>query len=332
MPILYVHGVSSRMEQGHDKTWEEIKKNLRKYVAPVISKDEKGEGVWIQEAYWGNDSVRFARSIRQSLPNEDRIKKLISKKGSWIKRKIKELMIGGLDFDKDLLVRVLKKAWWLSGYQVTRVTSPLRKNLNEETTLFLGDIFFYLSRRGEIKQLGSITSLLLSKLKEAQKNKEDRGGEPLIVLSHSMGGQLVYDMVSYYLPEMVKMQTPDYEDYQNIYIDFWVAAASQVGLFKEMKVFKEDVASTSTPIPVDFPSKHLGIWWNLWDCTDYLSFTVEPFVKGVFDDMYDSGSPATKAHTAHFTDPDFYKELALHVREAKESGWKRELFMESHNT
>ncbi|MEM8861445.1 MAG: hypothetical protein AAGD96_24240, partial [Chloroflexota bacterium] len=107
------------------------------------------------------------------------------------------------------------------------------------------------------------------------------------------------------------------------------AAASQVGLFKEMKVFKEDVNSSQISIPVPFPSKHLGIWWNLWDCNDFLSFTVEPFVEEVFDDMYDSGNPATTAHTAHFNDPDFYQELALYISKAKDSQWNRKQFIMS---
>lgn len=337
MPILFVHGVSSRMEQGHKETWIEIKKKLRDIVAPLIAKDGKGEGVWIEEAYWGDDSVDFAERIRRSLPDQERIKKLTKAKGSWLGREIKKFKTADnkLDSLKDFFNKLLERGWNLTGDQVTRLTFPVREKLNEDTTLFLGDIFFYLSRRGEVDNPGAITKELLSKLKEAQKNKVEKDNEPLIVFSHSMGGQLVYDMVSYYLPEMLKKS--EYKDCQEIYIDFWVAAASQVGLFKEMKVFKEDENSTSASIPVNFPSKHLGIWWNLWDCNDYLSFTVEPFIKDVFDDMYDSGNAATTAHTVHFDDSYFYEELALHIREAKKlnlgkSNWEREAFIKSHKT
>jgi len=54
MPILFVHGVSSRIENGHDQTWEIIRNNLKSVVAPTISKDGNGDNVWIKEAYWGD--------------------------------------------------------------------------------------------------------------------------------------------------------------------------------------------------------------------------------------------------------------------------------------
>ncbi len=331
MPILFVHGVSSRIENGHDETWKKVRNNLKKFIAPIIAKDGKVDDVWIEEAYWGDDSVDFG-DLRLSRPSEQQIKEFIDKKQSWLKRKIEEF--NQSPNKKTLFLEYLKiapkKLRDLSGYQVTRRFDPLRTELNKVTTLFLGDIFFYLSRRGEVNKPGAITKEVLSKLKEAQNNKLQRNNEPLIVLSHSMGGQLMYDIVSYYLPEMVKI--PEYQDYRNIYIDFWVAAASQVGLFKEMKVFKEDENSESASIPVAFPSKHLGIWWNLWDCNDYLSFTVKPFVEDVFDDMYDSGKPATKAHSAHFNDPDFYRELAQHISTAETFEWKREVFMQETTT
>src|SRR4028118_52995 len=59
MPILFVHGVRSRIQNGNDQTWETIRNNLKNVVAPKISKDGKGNNVWIKEAYWGNDSVDF---------------------------------------------------------------------------------------------------------------------------------------------------------------------------------------------------------------------------------------------------------------------------------
>ena len=326
MPILFVHGVSSRIQNGHDQTWETIRNNLKNVVAPKISKDGKGDNVWIKEAYWGNDSVDFG-DLRLSLPTPEVMQKLTSQKSSWLKRQLLEGRDSPnkLEFAKSFFSRAPKKLWNLTGHQFTRAIDPFRTKLNKQTTLFLGDVFYYLSRRGEANSPGAITNGLIFKLKEAHENKLQRDNEPLIVMSHSMGGQLVYDMVTYFLPEMVKI--PKYQDCEKIYIDFWVAAASQVGLFKEMKVFKEDINSKQTSIPVLFPSKHLGIWWNLWDCNDYLSFTVNPFVEEVFDDMYDSGNPATTAHTAYFDDQDFYQELALYINKAKDSKWNRKEFI-----
>jgi hypothetical protein len=171
-----------------------------------------------------------------------------------------------------------------------------------------------------------------------------------------MGGQLVYDIVSYFLPQM--SQLPQYAEhpYKEICIDFWCAAASQVGLFKEMNVFKQDddgqsASSNQEFLELDlgvevlereaakggtersikkvkFPSDHLKIWWNLWDDSDYLSFTAEPLIEEVFDDLYDSGKSPVWSHVNHFDDPDFYKEFALLIREAQEVGWSRQMFLE----
>ncbi len=52
-----------------------------------------------------------------------------------------------------------------------------------------------------------------------------------------------------------------------------------------------------------------------------------PKFQEVFDDMYDSGNPAIRAHTAHFDDPDFYQELALHINNAKIAQWNRKTFI-----
>lgn len=350
MPIIFVHGVASRKYNNHDKTWDEIEKNLKTYVAPAISHDPNN--VSIEEAFWGDVSVQFYKNKRASIPDDARVMELIKQKKSWIERKIEQFEHLSLSqkniFLREIIPEARKKLIDLPGYLFGRVVDPLRQPLNENITLFLGDIFFYLARRGTAENPGEITTQLLKKLKEAHQIKVETG-EPLIVLSHSMGGQLVYDMISYYLPQMSKL--PKHQELKDISIDFWCAAASQVGLFKEMKVFKQDDDGSSAeskqdfleldlgvevwerenqqePIrQIDFPSEHLKIWWNLWDDSDYLSFTVEPFVKEVFDDLYDSGKSPARSHTSHFDDPDFYKEFALLIQEAKDANWDRQNFL-----
>lgn len=379
MPIIFVHGVSTRLNTGHDRVWEEIiEPKLRTYIAPAISNDPKN--VSIEEAYWGDVSVPFYKQERYSLPKEDRVKELYQAKGTWLKRKTEELWHRihdenlsreDIKYLKYLLPAANKRLATLAGYEIAEVFNRLegRRHLNESITLFLGDVFFYLATRGEphnvssrLKKLeesgqpekgkpGVITAQLLEAVKKAHQIKIARDNEPLIVLSHSMGGQLVYDLVSYYLPKISEFD----QTYQDIRIDFWCAAASQVGLFKEMKVFKEDdggddvllAADTATklfqmdlgvglwnknPVPIiqpaSLPDTHLNIWWNLWDDKDYLSFTAEPFFKGIFDDLYDSGMSPVRAHTSHFEQEDFYMEFALMLQEAKESGWDRDKFLQ----
>jgi hypothetical protein len=348
MPIIFVHGVSSRKYNNHEETWEEIERNLRQYVAPSLVNSNETELTWIEESFWGELSAPLKKGMRVSIPDDARVMRLIKQKRSWIARKIEQFKhvpdSNRGYYLRELIPEAGKKLIDLPGYLFGRIVDPLRKPLNENVTLFLGDIFFYLARRGTAENPGEITKQLLDKLKEAHKKKLETG-EPLIVFSHSMGGQLVYDMVSYYLPKM--SQVPGQDELKDISIDFWCAAASQVGLFKEMKVFKQDDDGSSATShqkfleldlgvgawedkieSTDFPSNHLKIWWNLWDDSDYLSFTVEPFVKEVFDDLYDSGKSPALSHTNHFDDPDFYKEFALLIQEAKNVNWDRQKFLQ----
>jgi hypothetical protein len=359
MPIIFVHGVANRKDTNHKRNWEKIEASLKKYVAPVLLNPSDADKITILEAFWGDLSVPLRSGKRVSMLDDKRVINLIKQKKSWIERKIREFNelpnSERTKFLRELVPEARKKLIDLPGYLLGRLADPLRKPLNEGVTLFIGDVFFYLAKRGTAEKPGKITEQLLDTLTEAHKIKM-RTGEPLIVFSHSMGGQLVYDMVSYYLPQMSQM--PEYEKYKDICIkdiciDFWCATASQVGLFKEMQVFKQDDDGSSTedkqefleldlgrkfwddqdyykkPInKVDFPSQHLKIWWNLWDDSDYLSFTVEPFVKEVFDDLYDSGKPPTHSHSGYFDDPDFYREFALLIQEAKDVGWDRLMFLE----
>ncbi|MEG4205478.1 hypothetical protein QUA20_16275 [Microcoleus sp. Pol7_A1] len=361
MPIIFVHGVSSRMDTEHDKAWEKTRANLRKYIAPVISASGDADDVLIDNAFWGDLSVPLHQGRRSSLPDDTRVQEILKRKKGWIDRKIVEFHKIP-DSDKaeyllDLIPEVGKKLHDLPGYFFGRFVDPLRKPLNESVTLFLGDVFFYLAKRGTADNPGKISYQLLNTLEEAHKDKIAKGGEKLIVFSHSMGGQLVYDMVSYFLPQMSQLPQYTTHTYKDIYIDFWCAAASQVGLFKEMNVFKQDDdgqsassnqefleldlgvevlereatkvgAKRSSIEKVEFPSDYLNIWWNLWDDNDYLSFTAEPLIKEVFDDLYDSGKSPVSSHTNYFDDPEFYKEFALLIREAKEVKWSRQRFLD----
>jgi hypothetical protein len=53
MPIVYVHGVSTRDERG----WELLEALVRRYVAPKISDDP--ENVTVFFSYWGDFGAKF---------------------------------------------------------------------------------------------------------------------------------------------------------------------------------------------------------------------------------------------------------------------------------
>jgi len=91
----------------------------------------------------------------------------------------------------DRLGETLKRADDLPAYAVSMVAAELRPWLNEFLSVFIGDVFAYLAKRGNATAPGEIPQRFLNKFRIAQENKERRGGEPLVVLSHSMGGQIV---------------------------------------------------------------------------------------------------------------------------------------------
>lgn len=317
MPIIFVHGVASRLNtaaKSHEKTWEFIEQKLREHVAPKIASDP--DNVLIKEAYWGDEGVP---EIEKCIPDTERVKEAFQKRGCWIEHILKE------GWDDITILDALKRLRDLPGNRTQRILDGRRPLLNAQAALFLGDIFTYLRKSGTPEKPGSIIEKLLNILSEAHENQKQRKGEKLIVISHSMGGQLVYDLVSYYLPEMSNM--PKYNDYKDIKIDFWCSAASQVGLFQEMGLFLAN-ADSDTKVKVPFPDKHLNIWWNLWDDNDYLSFTAEPFFAEVLDDLYDSGQSAFKAHTSHFEQPDFYIELGKKITMAEVVKWQRNQFLQ----
>lgn len=214
----------------------------------------------------------------------------------------------------DRLGETLERAKDLPAYSVSMVAAELRPWLNEFLSVFIGDVFAYLTKRGDASAPGEIPQRFLTKFRVAQENKERRGGEPLVVLSHSMGGQIVYDAVSHFLP-----CDPQYENQR---IDFWCATASQVGMFEEMKLFLAHDAAYRSGNPVPFPHANLGIWWNVWDHNDFLSFTGADIFNGVADEPYDSGMALTNAHSGYLQRPSFYRRFAEKLKTAAAQGWR----------
>lgn len=215
---------------------------------------------------------------------------------------------------RDRLTEALSRGTSLPAYAASILAAELRPGLNELASLFLGDVFVYLAERGDAASPGPIVELLLAKLQAAHAHKQSRGGEPVVVISHSMGGQLVYDAVTYFLPALA---APD-----GIRIDFWCATASQVAFFEELKLFGLKDLSIRTPAKMPFPGAHLGVWWNVWDSNDFLSFTAADVFDSVDDEAYDSGLSLLGAHSGYLQRPSFFRRLADKLARASKSSWR----------
>lgn len=204
-----------------------------------------------------------------------------------------------------------------AGFAFTRAAAEVRMPMNRFVTTFIGDVLTYLKERGDANSPGWIPSTVLSAIGEARENQLERDNEPLIVMSHSMGGQVTYDLITHFMPKM-----PETKDTR---IDFWCATASQVGLFEELKLFLQSSeeycgeAGNRVPYP---DSRHLGYWWNVWDYNDFISYSAKNIIEGIDDEPYNTGMFMVDAHGGYLVLPSFFRRFARKLDHAKSNNWR----------
>ena len=175
-----------------------------------------------------------------------------------------------------------------------------RDGLHRNLSRFLGDVFVYLNERGDKTHPGPIVSKVLQAIKTAPKHHPD---EPLIIITHSMGGNILYDILTYYDP--------------NLKVDVWVSVASQVGQFEEMKIFKASNKKIHKPDKVPGLKPPLGYWLNIYDPLDSFGFKAVPvFTDADADLEYLTGAGALKAHGEYFGRASFYRLVREQVEKA----------------
>lgn len=186
----------------------------------------------------------------------------------------------------------------LSGEVVTAGRAPLQKTI----AIFLGDIFKYLQMRGEKDLPGPIVQTVLDALEAAVAAKTAQDPH-LLLIAHSMGGNICYDILSYYRPDLA--------------VDTLVTVGSQVALFEELKLFNlrlPNVPGTGgdrVPKPAN-----IGHWLNVYNTNDVLSFACERVFGDVTDYEYPAGSlfDIRAAHSLYFERVSFYARLAYRLR------------------
>lgn len=177
----------------------------------------------------------------------------------------------------------------------------MRQNLNATVTRFAGDAFTYLDRRGTVDVPGPIVNIVLASLRRATAQKTAKD-DKLIVIAHSFGGEIVYDILTYFAPDLQ--------------VDTLISVGSQVGLFEEMKLYELKNES----IPAD-PNKdrmprptNLKRWLNVYDTNDVLSYRVSPVFADAQDFPYSTGFTTLQAHGGYFVRPSFYTRLAKRLK------------------
>ncbi|MEV4444659.1 lipase family protein [Streptomyces mirabilis] len=160
--------------------------------------------------------------------------------------------------------------------------------------LLLGDVMGYFAQR-DGAEAGAIVALVVEALEKASRHAAEHG-EPLIVVAHSMGGNIVHDALSHYRPDLR--------------VDLLVTAGTQVGLFEELKLFRASDPSLTCAGGGKVPAlPNVGRWINVVDPADPLAFAAAPVFAGAEDLRFDTG--AWWAHGGYITSPYFHHRVGV---------------------
>src|SRR5262249_13856642 len=208
------------------------------------------------------------------------------------------------------LAERLGEAWGrISSLPASAVSSVVlalkRKNTHLGAAQFLGDVFQYLNKRGDRDTPGPIVKKILGEFKIARDAGTSRDPK-LIVIGHSLGGVISYDILTYFDP--------------SIQVDVLVTVGSQVALFEEMELYRAsrpdfvpNPATDRLPRPAN-----VRRWLNVLDPNDVFSFRAEGVFQGVKDFLYETGYGAMSAHSGYFHRPSFYERLGERLAQGDE--------------
>jgi hypothetical protein len=196
------------------------------------------------------------------------------------------------DWITESTTRIKSAAGRISGEAATKL---FRAQLHRQAAVFFGDVFTYLDQRGDLASPGPIVNDVAKTLEDAKKDG------PLIVVAHSMGGPIVYDVLSHYRTDLE--------------VDKLVTVGSQVGLFEELCLLQKGKLAGCPPGPAKVSQvANIKEWINVFDRNDLLSFVAAPIFEGAKDFEYRTGKGIFAAHGAYFTMPSFFKRLAERVQ------------------
>lgn len=184
---------------------------------------------------------------------------------------------------------------------IRRAMAEVRRPFADFVPIFVGDVLRYVDGRGLPGAPGPVIRRVLDVLGEAGAMAADTDPtEPLVVLTHSMGGQLLYDTLTAFsadLPAGVPR------------VDFWCCSGGQIGLFAQLGVFLE----ATLPEVAGLDATRVGYLWNAWSSSDILSFPAEGIVPGAVDCDFAFPGSVASTHLAYLHDIDFYRTLAAKV-------------------
>lgn len=178
-------------------------------------------------------------------------------------------------------------------YLLLRVRTPLHRTL----ITFLGDAFVYFRQReAATAQIGKKVS---DDILEAARIRTATG-EPLVIVAHSMGGNIVHDLLTSTLA--------------HVDVDVLVTVGSQVGVMEELRLFSSSnpaVPSVNQPKMKKAPK--VQQWINVFDTFDPLGFAASRVFDDVKDYRFRTGH--AWAHGGYFVEPMFHQRLGERLKE-----------------
>jgi hypothetical protein len=201
-----------------------------------------------------------------------------------------------IDQLSDGLIRIRGAAGRLGGRGAVKL---LRSKLHENAALFFGDVMTYLNERGASRDdAGPIASKVMAAIDESLTSPSKT---PLVIVAHSMGGNIAYDILSQFRPDLR--------------CDVLVTVGSQVGLFEELCLLAKGKAQGCPDLDKVAALSNVGRWINVFDYNDVLGFAASRIFDGVDDYAYSTGKGVLKAHGSYFVMPSFYRRLATRLGE-----------------
>jgi hypothetical protein len=190
-----------------------------------------------------------------------------------------------------------------AGGVINPIVKKARPGAHKRVCLFLGDVFAYLNNRDARAPIVEKVAGALDKANKGRRPPAD----PLIVVAHSMGGNIVYDILTRLRAELV--------------CDVFVTVGSQVGAFAELGLFPSiPIDRQVSPAERPLVTRPINIrrWINIFDPADVLAYSADRIFAGVEDYAFSSQVTALTAHSMYFERPHFYERLRdriLHFRQ-----------------
>lgn len=179
----------------------------------------------------------------------------------------------------------------------TKLLGWTRESLNGILGRFFGDVFIYLNGRGDKTAPGVIPQLLLDAFDDAVKKAP--AGEPLVIIAHSLGGVICFDLFGHYTGREV---------------DLLVTVGSQVPHFEEIKLLHASDKTIPNPThKLATTPANIKRWINVFDVVDIFSYSAKHVFDRVDDFGYDTKTYTVKAHGAYLEQDRFYERLRARI-------------------